>query len=157
MSLGKRYPINYIKAFIASSYLYFVPGHFDNVRDNYGCYVHQMYHCVHDVSIEQYKLSSMTEDRAKNMNLNSAITAFTTLFGLYMSAGAIQLIGIFILLFARKKKVPTLCLLPSVIYGLGNVFNPVNGALRYMVPSGFVIPLFTLYSLYAIKEAKLKN
>lgn len=153
MSLGKRYPVNYIEAFIYSSYLYFVPGHFDNARDNYGCYVHQMYNCIHDVSIEQYKLSSMTKDRARDINLNSALTAFTTVFGLYMSAGAIQLIGIFILLLARQKKVPILCLLPSIIYGLGTVFTPVNGALRYMVPSGFVIPLFILYSLYAIKEA----
>ena len=37
------------------------------------------------------------------------------------------------------------------------VFTKVNGALRYMVPSGFVIPLFILYSLYAIKESKTLN
>ena len=156
LSLGKRYPVDYIKAFVGSSYLYFVPGHFDNyyLFENYD---HQIYRSRDSHSNLQHARYSMSKERARDLALNSALMGFTTLFGLYMSAGFVQLVNLFIFFFAKQRKVPIICLLPAVIYALGTVFSPVNGWIRYITPSAFVTPLFILYVLYAIKTDKSRG
>lgn len=148
-SLGRRYPVDYVKAFFLNNNRYYMPGYYDDV-DLFGSYYQQSFYM--DSLPKSFEPHIHSEYWQNSLEWFKYIAGYVSVYGVYMGSGFIGLGLIIMSLTVLRNKSSLLPILPAILYYIGALFSPVNGWVRYITPVGFVFPAAMLYTLYSYKK-----
>lgn len=144
-SLGKRYPMDYLSAFVKSCYKFIIPGFFEETND-WGSWQHAPLSLNGINLIKSYK--PYIKDTAC-AEANTLFLGYTTIYGAFMSSGYIFMFLLLALGLLIRSRCNVLPMFIAILYAIGMLFSPVNGWLRYAVPAGFIVPMCILLLLRA--------